>query len=1446
MMRKSTKRWMAMMLSITMVLGTITYQPVRANEDSGDAPPEEVYATGAIPEDLSKISDDMKINSLEEYYDILEKEGESNVPLKARGIRAQEELPDSIDLSTSEYFPEIRSQGQLGSCVSFAQTYYQFTYEMNRKMGRCTTSENVFSPLYMYNFAANNNGKKGVVPGRIYTLLKYKGTIPWSNLDDTFNAKSWLPVKESWEEADNYRIKNYYYIGINLGISGLEISSPKDTDLDMIKSSLNRGEVVCASTYIRSWKETRIGENSPHKNEMIITDVDGKEGGHRITIVGYDDSIWIDINGDGEIQEAEKGAFKIANSWGKGWGDNGFCWFAYDAINIQSQVTGETHVTLPNTHDNCGLFNFNRITVADYNSDSDIKLEYTLNTNSRKELKISVTATDIESGQIYTNEATPYYIEDGNSDSRNLSFDGTEGMADGTMTMDLDTVVPGLTSDTFGNYVWNVEFSETTDNSYRTVVKDVKIVDYNIEKEYQFDASYPQTINGNKIELECNSNVQGYDLQVTDISYVNLETGEENGRIEPGDRIRFESKIENVGDTKIKENQKFSVLFTSGEKTVWNSGKFIQSELGVADWLSVPAVSGEEAGVITFSETGTYSVTAWANYNNILPEEYGGNAAENNKKTITIQVLPQEGGIKVTSFTASDEEIQYGDTVTFNITLKYGNTVQTKFDISNPKGMYLYRSDYMDGTQMSYQFNTTGRYYVFATIKDVNTGEEVKTTQYVRVDVKDKETGYDFEVNTLRYGLIDSGVSKGKVYVGDVLRPTAIVKNVGEENAPDNQTMRVSFQVNDDVENKMWNDEYTGQTGLKAGGRKSLSANAGGQNGDGTYTFTEPGTYTLTAWVNDTNDIPGELGGNMAENNKKTITIQVYANEDVSHIDNFEADKTRVTQGETINFAVTSFQVLDAPRFKLDIYNEDGKIYDSTNYQYALNGNYCFEEVGTYYVQATIIETRNGEKSITSRIAVTVDAANGYDLAVGTIGYQNQDTNEINGQVVVGEPFKFYSVIKNVGTQTVNENGGLIVNFRIQGKDTDVTLSYDNNTLMTYLQAGYVGAFQSNKGGENNDGSYIFSKAGTYTLTVSVNDDNRFPDEICGNTAKNNKNSMTIKVVEPSSITINKFTANGKEITQGESVTFTIDCELLHMSHNRYEIYKEDGTLYEEKENQESLSRQIVFEDPGTYDVQAVIQDLTTGEIKRTEKIRVIVTQTDGYDLAVTDVRYVNVDTAYNGGNLKPGDRIRLQAMIKNVGNAKARDNTLMKITYQIAGKNPVILYNDQFKNRTGLAAGQSTRLNSNKGGVNDDGIITLTESGTYTFTVSVNDDNAFPDEICGNKAKNNKKTITVNVAEPEKRIQLGSFDASTDEIFKGGMVEFSADVSNVSSAMIKLHVYGLNGMIYHGSYFMGTEVNYQFQQEGIYYVQATIVDPHTSEEVDTGFIRVVVKPRES
>lgn len=41
-------------------------------------------------------------------------------------------LPSSVDLSNSVYFPNIRSQGGLGSCAPCSIVYYQFSYEVNR------------------------------------------------------------------------------------------------------------------------------------------------------------------------------------------------------------------------------------------------------------------------------------------------------------------------------------------------------------------------------------------------------------------------------------------------------------------------------------------------------------------------------------------------------------------------------------------------------------------------------------------------------------------------------------------------------------------------------------------------------------------------------------------------------------------------------------------------------------------------------------------------------------------------------------------------------------------------------------------------------------------------------------------------------------------------------------------------------------------------------------------------------------------------------------------------------------------------------------------------------------------------------------------------------------------------------------------------------------------
>ena len=45
-----------------------------------------------------------------------------------------------------------------------------------------------------------------------------------------------------------------------------------------------------------------------------------------MTIVGYDDDAWLDVNGNGQRDIGEVGAFKIANSWGSSWGHGGYIW----------------------------------------------------------------------------------------------------------------------------------------------------------------------------------------------------------------------------------------------------------------------------------------------------------------------------------------------------------------------------------------------------------------------------------------------------------------------------------------------------------------------------------------------------------------------------------------------------------------------------------------------------------------------------------------------------------------------------------------------------------------------------------------------------------------------------------------------------------------------------------------------------------------------------------------------------------------------------------------------------------------------------------------------------------------------------------------------------------------------------------------------------------------
>ena len=93
-----------------------------------------------------------KISTPDEYYSIVN--SDAGVYSNSGKLRSTPALPESCDNSTGDngkYFPPIDSQGDIGSCVCWAQVYYQYSYAINKKLDREATYENSFSPKFVFN-----------------------------------------------------------------------------------------------------------------------------------------------------------------------------------------------------------------------------------------------------------------------------------------------------------------------------------------------------------------------------------------------------------------------------------------------------------------------------------------------------------------------------------------------------------------------------------------------------------------------------------------------------------------------------------------------------------------------------------------------------------------------------------------------------------------------------------------------------------------------------------------------------------------------------------------------------------------------------------------------------------------------------------------------------------------------------------------------------------------------------------------------------------------------------------------------------------------------------------------------------------------------------------------------------------------------------------------------
>lgn len=245
-------------------------------------------------------------------------------------------IPGQVDNSQLPSFPRIGNQAGLPSCTMWATTYYQMSHQVCLILGcdNKSLSEKVFSPKWSYNFA-NSGIAQGTYFSDAYNIMNKHGVALFNEFPyDGYDYRSWDLNSEHWKAALQYRMQQFSSVSI---VTDAEISNAKQI--------LANGNVLAFGTFISSWIYSPI-KNQPNQNHPLVGQSavsymsNSMSNAHAMTIVGYDDSIWIDVNGNNLAEAAELGAFKVANSWGSGWAYGGFIWASYDSFRAASAVPG--------------------------------------------------------------------------------------------------------------------------------------------------------------------------------------------------------------------------------------------------------------------------------------------------------------------------------------------------------------------------------------------------------------------------------------------------------------------------------------------------------------------------------------------------------------------------------------------------------------------------------------------------------------------------------------------------------------------------------------------------------------------------------------------------------------------------------------------------------------------------------------------------------------------------------------------------------------------------------------------------------------------------------------------------------------------------------------------------------------------------------------------------
>ncbi len=421
------------------------------------------------------------------------------------------DMPGSVDNSQLKFFPPIRSQGSLNSCGSFSGVYYAMTYmyamakDLDAKNGGDAMR---LSPKWAYNMV-NGGSNAGSWYYWAYEIGQKHGAASWEEFPYDSNYRAWNIDAVTWENSLYRRFDQYGYVA----------NTHTDTGIEQVKQMLLNGYVLNIPTYINSWQWQTIGDDlsteddDGFKGKRIVTWVNGRLGYHAMTVVGYNDDIWVDINGNSIIDSGEKGAFRIANSWGTGWGEGGYAWMSYDALKSQSGVPNG-----PSVNRIYGWYP-SRAHWVTAKADYQPRLlgKFTLSHLKRDHLRLTLGVSEIDqSGPSEVWVPEMIYNQGGS-----YGFSGNTTAVDGTFVFDFSDLVPqdgGLKT-----YYIGIQDDTSGDEA---IVKSFSLIDV-ANGNYELEClDIPQTVDGTQIHVSLDYNYFDGNIAPTAIAEASSLTGQ--------------------------------------------------------------------------------------------------------------------------------------------------------------------------------------------------------------------------------------------------------------------------------------------------------------------------------------------------------------------------------------------------------------------------------------------------------------------------------------------------------------------------------------------------------------------------------------------------------------------------------------------------------------------------------------------------------------------------------------------------------------------------------------------------------------------------------------------------------------------------------------------------------------------------------------------------------